>query len=456
MKVLKKSFLISLVFILIVTALCAFSNFLKEDIFDGILVIYISIFVSIFCGLRFSLTKLKLPLGILIVVVSSFSLIHCFDFLFFDYIFFNGKQLNHTVKNLSIFAVFISVLSYLYGVYNKSNKTKNINNLKYPFLQSFIFCLSIIIIYAVIFGFAFSSSFIENAGFFFQVLLAPAIVIYIFSIFLFNYIYKDFERKKWLILFTYLSVFVFYLLSCYMNYFQFKNSINIQNFLTYLFARVPFAYMIILCVQISYLIEINKQEKTILSQKSIESQLNYQQLKNQLSPHFLFNNINVLTSLIEENPKKAISFSENLSDIYRYFLEQEKQDVVLVKDELEFAKNYLELIKSRFEIGFTYKINIDEKVNQRYIVSTILQQVLENVIKHNIINKHSLIEVKISSKENYLFVENNKNLKPENSKSTKKGIKNIKSRITFFTDEKVIIEDNKSHFIIKLPILETI
>ena len=166
----------------------------------------------------------------------------------------------------------------------------------------------------------------------------------------------------------------------------------------------------------------------------------------------MFNNINVLTSLIEENPKKAISFSENLSDIYRYFLEQEKQDVVLVKDELEFAKNYLELIKSRFEIGFTYKINIDEKVNQRYIVSTILQQVLENVIKHNIINKHSLIEVKISSKENYLFVENNKNLKPENSKSTKKGIKNIKSRITFFTDEKVIIEDNKSHFIIKLPI----
>lgn len=166
--------------------------------------------------------------------------------------------------------------------------------------------------------------------------------------------------------------------------------------------------------------------------------------------------INVLTSLIEENPKKAVSFSENLSHIYRYFLEQEKQDVVLVKEEINFAKSYLELLKDRFEVGFNYSISVDEKAKEKYIVSTILQQVLENVIKHNTINETENVEVKISSKENYLIVENNKNPKIITVENSKKGIENIQKRIAFFTDHKVIIKNTEKKFVIKLPILETV
>jgi two-component system LytT family sensor kinase len=455
-KVLKKSFWISLFLISIVITLCITNEFLNEDIFDGISVIFISFFIASFCGLYISKIKIIVPLGIPISAIITFILIHFFDFILFDYLFFKGTILNHSINNLSIFGVFISILTYLYGFFEKSNQVKPIDSLKYPFLKAFIFTLSIIIVYSIIFGFSFSTSFIDNVRFFFRILLLPAIVLYFLSIFIFNFIYKNYQNKKWLILIIYLTVFIFYLSSCYLKYSQLSGAMNIQNFLTYLVARVPFAFMIVLCVQISYLLEINKQEKTFLSQQSLESQLNYQQLKNQISPHFLFNNINVLTSLIEENPKKAVLFSENLSNIYRYFLDQEKQDVVLVKDEIEFAKSYLELLKDRFEVGLNFSIDIDEKAKGKYIVSTILQQVLENVVKHNTINEDNIVNIKISSKENYLIVENNKIPKLINEESSKKGIENIKKRITFFTDEKVIIESTTEVYKIQLPILETI
>ncbi|WP_197438164.1 sensor histidine kinase [Polaribacter sp. BAL334] len=216
----------------------------------------------------------------------------------------------------------------------------------------------------------------------------------------------------------------------------------------------PYFLFIVSITHLNFLRIINNEEKRQLTQQSFESQLNYQQLKNQLSPHFLFNNINVLTSLIEENPKKAVQFSENLSNIYRYFLEQEKQDVVLVKDEINFAKSYLELLKDRFEIGFNYSISVDEDAKEKYIVSTILQQVLENVVKHNTINESNYIDVKIISKNNFLIVENNKNSKLKTIQNSKKGIENIKKRIAFFTDEQVIIENTEIKYLIKLPILE--
>lgn len=454
--VLKKSFLISLIFLLIVIGLIVFVGFIDEDIFNGIFVIYSASFISIFCGTYFSRTTIWIPLGILTTVITTFSLVRLFDVLVYNSLYFDGKNLNHQINSLVFVCVFLSILSYLIGFFSKSRKTINVKKLQYNFLQSFIFCLSIIIVYSIIFGFGFNGSFLENLFFFLRILLLPAIILYIISIFLFNYIYRDYETKKWIIVVLYVAVFLYYFLSCYLNYSRLSGAMNIQNFLTYLLARVPFAFMIILCVQISYLTEINKQEKNTLKQQSLESQLNYQQLKNQLSPHFLFNNINVLTSLIEENQKKAIVFSENLSHIYRYFLEQEKQDVVLVKDEIAFAKAYLALLKDRFEIGLSFSINIDEDVKGKYIVSTILQQVLENVVKHNEINENNPVEVTILSEGNFIIIKNNKNPKLLTPNNSNKGIKNIKRRLAFFTDEKVVIINSEKLYSIKLPILEII
>ena len=175
-KILKKSFGISLFLISIVIVLCFTIDFLKEDIFDGISVIFISFFVASFCGLYISKIKISIPLGILISAIITFLLIRFFDFILFDYLFFKGKKLNHSINSLSIFAVFICLLSYLYGFYEKSNHIRQIDNLKYPFLRAFLFSISIVIAYAVIFGFTFTTSFIDNVRFFFGILLLPAIV----------------------------------------------------------------------------------------------------------------------------------------------------------------------------------------------------------------------------------------------------------------------------------------
>ena len=129
--------------------------------------------------------------------------------------------------------------------------------------------------------------------------------------------------------------------------------------------------------------------------------------------------------------------------------------MVLVKNEIAFAKSYLELLKDRFEIGLNFTINIDKSIEEKYIVSTILQQVLENVVKHNTINENNIVDIKITSKENYLIVENNKNAKIITEEHSKKGIENIKNRIAFFTDEKVVIESSTEMYTIQLPILET-
>ncbi|MGK0414296.1 MAG: two-component system LytT family sensor kinase, partial [Polaribacter sp.] len=115
---------------------------------------------------------------------------------------------------------------------------------------------------------------------------------------------------------------------------------------------------------------------------------------------------------------------------------------------------YLNLLQGRFEKGLKFNISIDE--NEKYIVSTILQQVLENVVKHNEISENKLVNIKIFTENNHLIVENNKNPKLTKEENSKKGIENIKNRIAFFTDEKVIIKNTDELYRIQLPILETV
>jgi two-component system LytT family sensor kinase len=263
------------------------------------------------------------------------------------------------------------------------------------------------------------------------------------------------------VLFFYLSSISIFLFFSFIT--EVLNNIAFRSFEETLLSSImpsllvfgPYFLFIIVLVHLYFLSLLNKSKMVFLKQQSLENQLNYQQLKNQLSPHFLFNNINVLSSFIEENPQKAVSYANNLADIYHYFLEQEKQDVIKLVEEIKFAEKYLKLLKDRFENGLEYTINIDLETQQKFIVATILQQVLENVIKHNIIDKTALIHINISSKKNYLIVSNNKNLKKSKQLSSNKGIENIKKRISFFTDKKVIIEDTIETYTIQLPIIET-
>ena len=127
--------------------------------------------------------------------------------------------------------------------------------------------------------------------------------------------------------------------------------------------------------------------------------------------------------------------------------------MVLLKDEIYFAKDYLHLLQDRFENGFNFLFEGNFDID-KYIVSTTLQQVLENVVKHNEISKENTVKILISIDENYLRIINNKNKKVALENTSKKGLENIKKRYQYFTDLPVLVKNEKDNFIINLPLLE--
>ncbi|MCC1483349.1 sensor histidine kinase [Winogradskyella immobilis] len=214
----------------------------------------------------------------------------------------------------------------------------------------------------------------------------------------------------------------------------------------------PYLLLLTLTIHVYNIYFNNKAEKESLKQIGLEASLKYQQLKTQIAPHFLFNNISVLTGLIEENQEKAVLFSENLAVIYRYFLDQEAKDLVTLKEELSFADTYLDLLKVRFENAIVVKNTINA-TEHFYIIPMALQQIVENIIKHNILSIEMPIEIDLSIEENYIVISNTRVSKNDSNAKKPSGLDNIKQRYTYFTDKEVIIKQDDAHFTIKLPLL---
>jgi hypothetical protein len=196
------------------------------------------------------------------------------------------------------------------------------------------------------------------------------------------------------------------------------------------------------------------QETKVKEQKIIATTANaqFESLKNQIDPHFLFNSLNVLSSLIEENPENAQKFTTSLSKIYRYVLEQKDKELVAIEEELDFAKIYMQLLEMRFENSISYEL--PEKTNENAkVVPLSLQLLLENCIKHNVVSSSKPLHIKISIEENQLVVENNWQKKEVLSDGKGVGLQNIVNRYALLTERKVgIIQDEKS-FKVYLPIL---
>lgn len=179
----------------------------------------------------------------------------------------------------------------------------------------------------------------------------------------------------------------------------------------------------------------------------------YESLKSQIDPHFLFNSLNVLTSLIGENPKQAEKFTTKLSKVYRYVLEQKNKDLIELDEELHFAKTYMELLKMRFENAVTFDIPEKALNAEAKILPLALQLLLENTIKHNVVSEENPLKVTIKEENGYLVVLNNFNPKTVLEKGTKVGLKNIIDRYDLITLKKVIVEKSVSQFMVKLPLL---
>ena len=196
-----------------------------------------------------------------------------------------------------------------------------------------------------------------------------------------------------------------------------------------------------------------KQESTKQEIVAKTETAKFESLKNQLDPHFLFNSLNVLTSLIGENPQQAERFTTKLSKVYRYVLEQRNKDLVPIEEELKFAKTYMELLGMRFEEAVQFNIPDNISNNELKIVPLSLQLLLENAVKHNVVSNSKPLTINIYEEGSYLIITNNVNPKEAIGKSTKIGLQNIADRYGLITDKGVKIENNNKTFKVSLPLL---
>lgn len=234
----------------------------------------------------------------------------------------------------------------------------------------------------------------------------------------------------------------------------------VYNFIYDSFAVNYYLFGFVITVFVSLLFHVFFFYKALTEKKVTEQQIvaktetaKYESLKSQIDPHFLFNSLNVLTSLISEDPKKAEKFTSKLSKVYRYVLEQKNKDLVSLNEELEFAQTYLELIKMRFENAVNFEIPEKATNPELKIIPLSLQLLLENTIKHNVISEENPLKVTIEEENGFLVITNNFNPKTILEKSTKVGLNNIVERFNLITLKKVSIEKTSGFFTVKMPLL---
>lgn len=197
------------------------------------------------------------------------------------------------------------------------------------------------------------------------------------------------------------------------------------------------------------------QERKVKEQKIIAgtASAQFDALKNQLDPHFLFNSLNVLTSLIEENPEAATKFTTSLSKVYRYVLEQKNKEVVTVEEELNFAKLYISLLKMRFEDSIVFEVPETLSNPEAKVVPLSLQLLLENAVKHNQVTPTAKLHIQIYEEAGNLIIKNN--IQPKNvlKESTGVGLRNIHQRYHLLTHRPVSVQRNDTHFWVSIPLL---
>jgi two-component system, LytTR family, sensor kinase len=184
------------------------------------------------------------------------------------------------------------------------------------------------------------------------------------------------------------------------------------------------------------------------------AQVRLQALKNQVNPHFLFNSLSVLSSLVHVSAETSDKFIQQLSKAYRYILEQKDLDWVTLRSELDFLDAYFFLLQIRFEkkILLRKEITLDETA---YTLPPLtLQLLVENAVKHNKMSANEPLTIHIYNEENYLVVANNVNKREQHESSTGIGLENIQKRYAYITDKKIEIINSEEEFVVRIPLIK--
>ena len=176
-------------------------------------------------------------------------------------------------------------------------------------------------------------------------------------------------------------------------------------------------------------------------------------MKNQINPHFLFNNLNTLSSLITENLVAATDFVQKLSSVYRYLLQSMDKRLVDLETELNFLDAYLYLLKMRFQNGLTVQVEIPPRVLHYSIAPLTLQILIENAVKHNIISSRQPLHVEITYlPDDWLSIRNNIQKKSVRETSTYVGLQNIHKRYNLLGERNIVVQETPTEFIVRIPL----
>lgn len=263
--------------------------------------------------------------------------------------------------------------------------------------------------------------------------------------------------------------FVFFIIICFIAAFiiiiVFKTALvwisggnvsaALKDFMDYEFVNWLKSTLFGLSIGAIIFIIIQWQDALKREQKLREENLIFQNetLKAQINPHFLFNSLNTISSLIQTHPGSAEKFINNLSLFYRYILENGQKDRVPLQSELDFISGYFNLHRIRDEEKIVLDIeNVD--TDSYTILPVSLQILIENAIKHNIATRDNPLRISIYIENNDIVVKNNLQKKASQLKSTQVGLKNLSERVRLVSGRTLIIEETNNYFTVKMPLLK--
>ena len=217
-----------------------------------------------------------------------------------------------------------------------------------------------------------------------------------------------------------------------------------------------FAFLIVTPCELFYFHELliqNEKERRRLLDLSTQSELNA--LRSHVNPHFLFNMLNTISSMVVKNPFKAEEMIVEMSSVYRYLLKNNRYNLATLSSELEFLNSNLLLLEARFPYCFEIKINIPDRFLSLFLPPLSLQLLIENVVKHNILTPENPVEIALETDDSHSLIVSNKIVKKKTvPHSTGTGLSTLISRYRLLTDQQVIISEEGALFVVRLPLLK--
>ena len=220
-----------------------------------------------------------------------------------------------------------------------------------------------------------------------------------------------------------------------------------------LLSATLFIYTIVYALLYSYQHYAVAQIESLQNERK-QLELQFEALKSQISPHYLFNSLNTISSLIFKDTQSAEQFIRRLAQTYQYILSTQNKSYVLLKEEVEFVQSYYYLLRIRFQQQLTVDINLPSGIMNSKIPPLTLQMLVENAVKHNNLVNDKKLFIYITAQDNtYVKVINTKTENQFNVSSFKVGLENIRKRYQFFTEKKIEVRD-EDKFIVSLPVID--